>query len=138
MRQPVTWQCVMERCPFLVWQVYENMKNPVSLRRRRFCSLAGSIPAYLSVSPRETKGAGLCYALMETYHKRTDTSWAHCGRITSDDKILEVILDETCSFEIDLKEARMMLFGYGSCPVYAGTGENRVISGYLYRFIRVF
>lgn len=77
-------------------------------------------------------------ALMETYHKRTDTMQAHCGRITSDDTILVVILDETCSFEIDLKEARMMLFGYGSCPVYAGTGENQVISGYLYRFIRVF
>ena len=133
MRRPVTWHCARIGCPFLVWQVYSSLKNPVSMRRRRFCSLAGCIPAYLSVCPRETKGAGLCYALMDTYHKRTETSWAHCGRISTGDKRLAVILEGTGSFEIDVGEARMMLFGYGSCPVYAGTGENRVISGYLFR-----
>ena len=48
---------------------------------------------------------------MDTYHKQMKTSWAHCGRIITYDQRLVVILEEICSFEIDLKEARMMLLG---------------------------
>jgi len=133
MSRPVTWQCVMDMCPFLVWQVYSSPKNPMTVRRRRYCSLAGCIPAYLSVCPRETKAAGLCYALMNTSHKRTETSWIHCGRISVDDGHLVIILQEAGSFAIDVKQAMMMLFGFGFCPVYARVGEERVMRGYLFR-----
>jgi len=70
---------------------------------------------------------------MNTSHKRTETSWIHCGRISVDDGHLVIILQEAGSFAIDVKQAMMMLFGFGFCPVYARVGEERVMKGYLFR-----
>jgi len=53
MKRPVTDDCRIKKCPYLVWHNFQNKNDPNVTTRRRFCALGNQMPSYLKKCPLE-------------------------------------------------------------------------------------